>query len=220
MNYLLTMEELRTLAALLGVTTLAGFDGDTAEVSREDALRSVLSLTKRGFLLPEEEGFRCERELQHLAVRLVASQRCLLFTAGARNIPQMLCYAEKDAMTILETVVERKKEYRLYECTTQELLERLCADYLPERDTEPGDGCRVAQGALEKQGNELYCQPELRLCVEVLSPVLRARTACLGVFGLCGSASMFTDDGVKEDYSFATFAAWLHRQIGDEHDSG
>ena len=58
MNYLLTMDEIRTLAALLGAEALFGFAGAQTAFTREDVLRGLVSLTERGLVTPTDDSFR------------------------------------------------------------------------------------------------------------------------------------------------------------------
>ena len=220
MNYILTMSELRTLAALLGAQQLLGFAGLPLALEREEALRGVFSLTQRQLLIPEGESFRCEEGIRRLAERLAAPTACVLFTDCTGMQPQMFCYFQAEQATVVSPVPERDAEYRVFALRRKALLKLLFSDYLPPRDTEPGSELELSPDLLSSAGDALYTLPSLGLCTEQLSTELGGRMSCAGVFGVCGEATICTGDGTVMPYSRENYSRWLLTQIGGDYDPG
>ena len=92
MNYILTADEIRTLAAMLGAKRLVGLARQSAGFSREAAVVSVLRLTQRGILKSTEEGLICQKQVRSLMAVVAAPQQCVLVTDVTLAQSQLICY--------------------------------------------------------------------------------------------------------------------------------
>lgn len=137
MNYILTMRELKSLLVLLGAKELFRLQNQERQLSREDVVECVASLTQRGILTPEEDCFRCNPEVKTLVKRIIAPQKTMLLTRYGTSLPQICGYGADGQYTLVEEIPFREGEYRLLQRSPEEMKEALVEDgYLPQETPE------------------------------------------------------------------------------------
>ena len=183
MNYILTADEIRTLAAMLGAKRLVGLARQSASFSREAAVVSVLRLTQRGILKSTEEGLTCQKQVRSLMAVVAAPQQCVLVTDVTLAQSQLICYCSGTSAVVAGEILERPGEYRLRLLPESALLAYLREEgYLPRRDITSAE----APSAPIEAGNKTVDLYSLALTTTVLERLDPVTAQCLNRVAIVG----------------------------------
>lgn len=158
MNYILTMDEVKTLAGLLGARAIfSPGENEKGALTREATVRSVFQLTQRGFLIRGENGFACQPQVRELMGQMLRAAYGIVVLVPEEA--QLFCYVSGEGCVILEMIGERPGEYKLYAQSFRETCEQLC----PRADIRSGE-------SPEMNVSELYFDalPSMEdLCIQI-----------------------------------------------------
>lgn len=134
MNYILTSDQLKTMAALLGADELFGLHDDGQILSRETMVRCVAELVRGGLLAPENGSFRCVSHLREM-LQCVANPECVFLWTCPETGRQVEGCCAGARCTLLERLPGQKDAFRLIFRTREEL-----AVFLEEEGFLPEEG--------------------------------------------------------------------------------
>ncbi len=224
MNYIVTLPELQTLAALLGGKTLFGLTNFAPALRRETVVQCVASLTQRGILAPEGDAFRCQPQVKLLVLRMIWHRWALLLTDLSASRPQICGYCQDGQCTLLEPLAHHEQEYRLYGRSISDLTDALKEDgYLPEERIAKEPSVIALPQLLEGSQNDIMCRSQeehLLLSVEIYDGITctqRGRGLIYRQDEILCFASASGAIRKAEIYTQAGVCQWLRQMLkGDE----
>lgn len=209
MNYILTADEIRTLAAMLGAKRLVGLTRDDAGFSREAAVKSVLRLTQRGILEPTEKGLICQEQVHSLMTVVAAPEHCILAADVTLAHPQLMCYFSGASAVAVGEILERPGEYRLRMLPRSGLLIYLREEgYLPRRDLTAAQTIPVS-GESSDETVDLYSLALTITVLERLDPVTSQRLDAVAIVGHEGAETIRGESGEAVPYRMEELARRL-----------
>ena len=202
MNYILTTGEIQTLAALMGAKQLVGLGENGEPFSRDTAVASVLSLTRRGILEPEEDGLTCQEQVRRIMAVLARPDSCILVTDVTMARPQIMCYGSGETVVAVSQILQRPGEVRLTRIHMAGLPAFLREEgYLPQKDAAPDHTAETQPADPDAGPVDLYSLPMTTTVLERLDPVTAQRLYALAVAGHEGAETICLEDGASVPYS-------------------
>ena len=213
MKYILTVEEVQTLAGMLGAERFFGFASPSDRLEREDIVRNVVQLYQRGTLWQDDSGMHCEPRVKELMQTLVsASVATVLFLPQQAHL---CCYGEGGELTVLERIAERPEECKLYSRSLEELWQELAEEYLPEESAV----APVAPGQIPEELDFQASGDSEKICLQ--ADIFSMDGECRIAKGLILregktyiQAFRNGENSRSADYSPEQFRQWLQRTIG------